>query len=190
LAFARILKERFAYFTPRVDRAENVPARTMEKAGDTAERFALRAFAAAWRAKKDEGLISHLWNFFYKTNGNSGQYFPASPEPRVRAVLLGLSELGWLSFKLPSQAALLRRHGIDIYPASRAIETHVSINQGENSIIAPKANVLARQKFRPALPDDDITRYNQLASKFFHAQPFADAVPAVLDAALSFFVSH
>ena len=28
------------------------------------------------------------------------------------------------------------------------------------------------------------------AAKFFHAQPFADAIAAVLNAALSFFMSH
>ena len=65
------------HFGAGVDGAKNVSAWTMEKAGDAAERFALGAFATAWRAKKDEGLISHQWNPFYKTNGNSRQRFPA-----------------------------------------------------------------------------------------------------------------
>src|SRR5438876_11637609 len=40
----------------------------MEKTGDTAERFTLCAFAAAWRAKENERLVFHERNFFYKTN--------------------------------------------------------------------------------------------------------------------------
>jgi hypothetical protein len=35
----------------------------MEKTGDTAERFTLCAFAAAWRAKENERLVFHERNF-------------------------------------------------------------------------------------------------------------------------------
>jgi hypothetical protein len=34
----------------------------MEKTGDTAECFTLRAFAAAWRAKENERLVFHERN--------------------------------------------------------------------------------------------------------------------------------
>src|SRR5260370_601277 len=73
---------------------------------------------------------------------------------------------------------------------SCAIEANIPISQRKNGVSAAEANVLARQKFRPALPHDDITSHDQFAAKSFHAQPFADAVAPVLDAALSLFVSH
>src|SRR5678816_1266256 len=59
LAFARILKEGFADLCARVDGAEYVATSAMIVTRDRAEGFALRAFAAARRAKKEKGLVSH-----------------------------------------------------------------------------------------------------------------------------------
>ena len=60
------------------------------------------------------------------------------------------------------------------------------------NVVEPAAqpDVLAGEKFRPALPDDDISCDDLFTAKFLHAQPFANAVPAVLDAALSLFMCH
>src|SRR5205823_2588715 len=85
---------------------------------------------------------------------------------------------------------LLRRHRIDIHPSSRSVEAYISIDQRKNRVVAAESDVLARQKFRSALPDNDVAGDDQLASKFFNAQPLADAIAPVLYAALSFFVSH
>ena len=85
---------------------------------------------------------------------------------------------------------LLRQQGIDIHPSSRPVEAHVSIDQGKNRVVATEADILARQKFRSALPDNDVAGDNQLAPKFFDAQPLADAIAPILYATLSFFVSH
>ena len=52
LALARIIKKGFADLRARVDGAENVPTSAMIVTRDRAQRFALRAFAAARRAKK------------------------------------------------------------------------------------------------------------------------------------------
>ena len=79
---------------------------------------------------------------------------------------------------------------IDIHSSTGAIEAHVAIDQRKNGVIAAEPDVLARQKFRPALAHDNVAGHDQLAAKFFHAQPLADAVAAVLNAALSFFMSH
>ena len=59
LAFARVFKERFADFRTGVDGAKYIATRAMVKAWDRAERLALCTFAAARRAKKDEGIVSH-----------------------------------------------------------------------------------------------------------------------------------
>ena len=79
---------------------------------------------------------------------------------------------------------------IDIYSPPRAIEAHVAIDQRENRVIATESNVFPRQELRPALTHNDVAPDDHLAAEFFYAQPFADAVAAVLNAALSFFMSH
>jgi hypothetical protein len=82
------------------------------------------------------------------------------------------------------------RDRIDIDPPASPIEAHVSIHQRENRVIAAYSDIFPRQKFGSTLTDNDVTRDNDLATKFFHTQPLADAVAAILDAALSFFMSH
>src|SRR2546423_13421196 len=85
---------------------------------------------------------------------------------------------------------LLRGDRLDVDPASGAVEPHLAVDQREDRVIATQPDILAGEKFRAALSDDDVAGHDHFAPKFFHAQPFADAVPAVLDAALSFFVCH
>jgi hypothetical protein len=87
--------------------------------------------------------------------------------------------------------SLFRRYyGVDIYSATSVIEADVPIDQRKNCIIAAQPNILSRQEFSAALTHDDVAGHNQLASKFFYAQTFANTVTAVLDTALSFFMSH
>src|SRR5437867_8718646 len=83
-----------------------------------------------------------------------------------------------------------RSDRIDIYPPTRPIEAHVAIDQRKNCVIASKSHVFPGQKFRSALAHNNISSYNHLVSKSFHAEPLADAVATVFDAALSFFMSH
>src|SRR5215831_18826439 len=59
LALARVFEESFADLCSRVDRAKYVATGAMIKARNRPERFALRALAAAWCAKKDKGVVSH-----------------------------------------------------------------------------------------------------------------------------------
>ena len=79
---------------------------------------------------------------------------------------------------------------VDIHPSTRAIKAHISINQRKNRIIATETDILSRQKFSAALADNDVPGNDQLASKSLHPKSLADAVAAILDAALSFFMSH
>src|SRR5437016_4531890 len=85
---------------------------------------------------------------------------------------------------------LFRRHWIDIDAATSAIEANVSVNQRENCVVASEADVFARLKFRAALAHDNVAGDDHLAAEFFYAEPLTDAVAAILNAALSFFVSH
>ena len=79
---------------------------------------------------------------------------------------------------------------IDIYPPPAAIEPHAAVQQRKNCVIAAQPDIFSGQKFRPALAHNDIARHNHFAAEFFYTQPLADAVAPILNAALSFFVSH
>src|SRR5439155_11844291 len=65
LASTRTFKEGFAHFCARVDGSEYVATSAMKVTGNRAERFALGAFAAARRAKKNEGIVSHFGHRLY-----------------------------------------------------------------------------------------------------------------------------
>jgi hypothetical protein len=85
---------------------------------------------------------------------------------------------------------LLGSDWIDIDPTPSAIEANIAIDQRENGVIAAEADVLAWQKLGSALAHNDIAGDDQFATVFFYAETLANAVAAVLNAALSFFMSH
>jgi len=89
-----------------------------------------------------------------------------------------------------NQPLLPNSDRIDIYPATGAIEAHVSIYQRKNRVIAAEPHIFPGQKFGPALTNNNVASNNHLAAKFFHTQPLADTVTPVFNAALSFFMSH
>ena len=66
----------------------------------------------------------------------------------------------------------------------------MAINESEDGIIAPKTNIPAGMEFRAALAKDDVSRDDGLPAKFLYAKTFAGAVASILDATLTFFVSH
>ena len=79
---------------------------------------------------------------------------------------------------------------VDIYASSGTVEAHASIDQRKNRVVPAEPNVFSGVKFCPPLTHDDVAGDDHFAAEFFDTQPFADAVPAILNAALSFFVSH
>jgi len=85
---------------------------------------------------------------------------------------------------------LLASDWIDIDPTPSTIEANIAIDQCENGVIAAEADVLARQKLGPALAHNDIAGHDQFAAVPFYAETFTNAIAAVLNAALSFFMSH
>jgi hypothetical protein len=163
LAFARVIQKRFTDLGARVDGAEYVAAGAVIKAWNRAKGFALRSFAAARRAKEDERVVSHGRNRFIAA-----------------------------SSKLESRINGLFSNGqrIDIHPSARAIETHVPIHQRKNRVVAPESHVFSRYKFGATLAHYDVASDDHFAAEFFDAQPLADAVASILNATLSFFVSH
>ena len=85
---------------------------------------------------------------------------------------------------------LFRNDWIDVDPSSTAIEADGTIDQRENCVIAAEADVFAGQKFRAALANNNVAGEHRFAAESFYTKPFADAVAAILNAALSFFMSH
>src|ERR1700726_3445215 len=70
LALARIFEECLADLRPGIDGPKDIAARTMIEPGDSAERFALGAFATAGRTKQDKSSILH----------HKGLVIPQSPK--------------------------------------------------------------------------------------------------------------
>ena len=68
---------------------------------------------------------------------------------------------------------------------------NVQIRQRERRSCSPDLTQHSyRQKLCPALPHDDVSGNDLFAAKFLNAEPFADAVTPVFNAALTFLVSH
>src|ERR1700679_2309634 len=76
--------------------------------------------------------------------------------------------------------------GHDVHAAAVLVELHLAVHERKERPIAARADVFARDKFASALADDDTARADDLAAKFFYAEPFADAVAPVADTALTF----
>src|ERR1700681_2671700 len=78
----------------------------------------------------------------------------------------------------------------DVNPPAAPIKSYNPVHQGKNCVVATQPNIFAGQKFRSALPDNDISGHHLLAPKFFNAQAFADAVSPVLNTALTLLMRH
>ena len=87
---------------------------------------------------------------------------------------------------------LIRSRGFSHYVDAAAVfvEQNLAIFQREQCPITADADVFARHKFAAALADDDAAGGNKFTAKCFHAQPLADAITSVADAALTFFMCH
>jgi hypothetical protein len=79
---------------------------------------------------------------------------------------------------------------VHVYPPPTAIKPNRAVQQCKNCVVAAQADVFPGQKFCPSLTDNDVAGHNHFAAEFFDTEPLADAVAAILNAALSFFVSH
>jgi hypothetical protein len=80
--------------------------------------------------------------------------------------------------------------GLHIDAAALLVEQDPPVNQREQCPIASGADVLAGDEFRAALTHQNAPGRDLLAPEFFHAEPFADAIPPIANASLSFFMCH
>ena len=68
------------------------------------------------------------------------------------------------------------------------VKGNLPICEREQGPIPARADILSGDEFRAALADQNAARRHELAAKSFNAQPLADAIAPVTDAALSFFM--
>src|SRR5438105_15567235 len=75
---------------------------------------------------------------------------------------------------------LFRVDRSDVDASSTAIEADVAVNQRENCVRATGPDGLSRQKFRAALPHNNISINDYVAAASSHPEPFSDAVALAL----------
>jgi hypothetical protein len=95
-----------------------------------------------------------------------------------------------MSRKGESTGLAIGHQWVNIYAPPGTVEAHASIDERKNRVIPSESDILPRQEFCPALANDNVAGDHLFAAEFFDTQPFANAVPAILNAALSFFMSH
>src|SRR4029077_16416612 len=88
------------------------------------------------------------------------------------------------------EGKLFRRNRIDIDTTPAAIEANAAVDERENRVVATESNVLARKELGAALANDNVAGQNRFAAKSFYTETLADAIAAVLNAALSFLMCH
>ena len=81
----------------------------------------------------------------------------------------------------------VRQH---VNPMTVLVERDLAVHQGEQSPIAPGADIVAGHEPGAALADENAAGGDEFAAKSLNAQPFADAVAPVADAALTFLMCH
>ena len=97
----------------------------------------------------------------------------------------------WPRREIRSCRLILRgRLGLHVHAPTVFVEGDFAVHQRKKRPIAARADIFARHELRAALPDDDAAGGDRFAAIRFHAQPFADAVAAVADAALTFLMCH
>src|SRR5438270_13827201 len=101
-----------------------------------------------------------------------------------------MNAFGYTALAASREVNLFRPNWIDVNAATSAIEPNTAVHERENRVIATEPDVFTRLKFRAALADNDVPRDHALAAEFFNAKPLANAVSAVFNTALSFFMSH
>ena len=80
--------------------------------------------------------------------------------------------------------------GHDVHAVTVFVKQHFAVREREERPVATDADILAGDELAAALADDDAAGGDERAAKFLHAEPFADAVATVADAALTFFMCH
>jgi len=133
--------------------------------GNRAERFPLGSFAATGRAKKDKRIVSHH---------HRNQLIPQAGS----------------DVEAESDRLFPGHERVHVHPPPAAIKPYVAVQQRKNCVVAAQPDIFSGQKLCPALAHNDIAGHNHFAAEFFYTEPLADAVAAILNAALSFFVSH
>jgi hypothetical protein len=88
-----------------------------------------------------------------------------------------------------SVASGIRRWN-NINPAAAFIESDLAVNQREQRPIATCSHVAARDKLCAALPHNDASGPNELATESLDSEALAYAIASVTNTSLTFLVCH
>jgi len=80
--------------------------------------------------------------------------------------------------------------GIDIDAATVAVETHVALYKRVDGVVATETDVVAGMPLGPTLAQNDVAGNNGFTTKLLNAATLTSAVATVLNASLSFLMSH
>src|SRR5579883_1239241 len=110
-------------------------------------------------------------NALKRKRGN-GSHSPEAPSPAS-----GTASAGRLHRDVGAAAAAL-------------LEGHLAIDEGEEGVVAPHADIAAGMELGAALAHQDVARHHGLAAEVLDAEPASRGVAAVARAAACFLVSH
>jgi len=74
--------------------------------------------------------------------------------------------------------------------ATLTLKVNFAVDEGKDSVVFTDTHIRARVNPRAPLPDDDVTRPDQLAVLPFYPQAFGLAIAAVAGAADTFFMGE
>lgn len=117
-----------------------------------------------------------------------GDFAPGEPFPTNKK-----GEASDLAFKRALSGSVVggvTSGGNDVHAAAALVEGDLAVHQGEQGPVATGANILAGDEPRTTLTDEDAACGDHLAAVALHSESFADAVTAVTNAALTFFMCH
>src|SRR5579883_3544134 len=86
--------------------------------------------------------------------------------------------------------SLHRLHRDGGAPACARLELDMAFREGEEGVVAPHPHIVTGVEFGAALPDQDISRNDDLTAELLDPQPPAGGVAAVAGAAACLFMCH
>lgn len=79
---------------------------------------------------------------------------------------------------------------INVHTTTVFVEAHPTCDEGEDGVILAESDVATWNPLRSTLTDDDVASEHGLIAVLLHAQALALAVATILDASLTFLMSH
>jgi len=77
-----------------------------------------------------------------------------------------------------------------VNPSTTPVKVNITVRQSEERVISTYSNPLARVILRPQLPDQNITRLNELTGESLDSSPLGVGIATISAGTLTLFMSH